>query len=363
MKTAVSLCLSSVAALLFLSACSSTPSDELDYQGSEITPTLEMPPNIIRRESQRNLKLPGTAIGEQANVGRFVETGSLKIGQQHLPNLAGMELMGQGDMVWLEVPSSVDEVYPLMRDFWRSEGYELAMDEPLMGIMKTSWMSGKAGATGFFSRMLESMRNSEFKDQYTTRINRDLDGNGSQVFIAHRGQELVLEGDEQVIAGNRNSGWNFTPADPAKEAEMLSRLMVFLGMQDEAARAQLARIGSFAPRAELVRGNPEEDEASYVEVSQSFEQTWNRLRHQLDRFGVLVKQAKRDDLEGELLLDTASFFSEEKPVGVERSTLQLNLEGQQNADLTRIELIDEKGSTDRSEESVRILRAVAAILG
>ena len=58
-------------------ACSTGSDDGVNYEDSEITPTLEIPPDLISRESDKNLVLPGSKVGTKENTGRFVETGDL----------------------------------------------------------------------------------------------------------------------------------------------------------------------------------------------------------------------------------------------------------------------------------------------
>lgn len=57
--------------------CSTTPDCGINYQDSVITPTLEIPPDLISRSTDKNLALPGSKVGTENNTGRFVETGDL----------------------------------------------------------------------------------------------------------------------------------------------------------------------------------------------------------------------------------------------------------------------------------------------
>ncbi|MBT3204631.1 MAG: hypothetical protein HOM14_12525 [Gammaproteobacteria bacterium] len=58
-------------------ACSTNSDEGINYSDSVITPTLEIPPDLIGRESDKNLVLPGSKVGTTDNAGRFVETGNL----------------------------------------------------------------------------------------------------------------------------------------------------------------------------------------------------------------------------------------------------------------------------------------------
>ena len=63
-------------------ACSTNSDEGINYQDSVITPTLEIPPDLIGRESGKNLVLPGSKVGTKDNAGRFVETGNLNSGNE-----------------------------------------------------------------------------------------------------------------------------------------------------------------------------------------------------------------------------------------------------------------------------------------
>ena len=358
---------STLSLLIVLTACSSTP-DEPDYKNSVVTPTLEMPPNIIRAESNKNLTLPGSNIGEPANSGRYVQTGDQRATARVLPSLGDIRINGEGDLHWLSVPSAAEVVFPLVRDFWIGEGLTLEVEEPITGMFRTTWSASKAASeSSFFSRLLESMRASDSKHQYTTRLLRSADKSATHIFIAHRQQERVVQEEGGSFVDNDRQGWQMAPADPAREFEMLSRMMVFLGLQKEQADAELAKIGTFVSRAKLVRGTSTEldDTAPYIEVSKNFEQTWNRLNHQLTRRDIAIIDSSRAELadEGRLVVDTGVFYRAlAKAAVTQRSQLVFVLEGDSGADFTRIDIEDDSGSVDKTDEAYRILQSLLALL-
>jgi|GEM_PF-2179247 len=349
-------------AVLALSACTVSIGEEDAYEDSQITPTLEMPPNIIRKESRRNLMLPGSKVGTDENIGRYVDTGDLNVAARSLPSVEGVHIAGSADLYWLHVPQSPRDVYALVREFWLSEGFEFALDEPLMGILKTEWASVTAGeAEGFFGQLLAGMRAADFKYQYTTRIESSADNTASNVFIAHREQERHLLENPASITDAEKQIWLFRQPDPAREFEILSRLMLFMGMQDDQVKAQLAQIPALPNRVQLVRGD--EDSPSNLSVAQDFVQVWNRLRHQFSRNDIKLLESSRDGLEGMLIVDAASFYSRlEGPQGPARATLQFELKGHDNAELTLVGVIDDSGSRDKSADAVAILQRLSPLL-
>ena len=66
-----------------MTGCSFTK-EEVDYENSVITPTLEVPPDLITRSKDKNLSLPGSKVGLPENTGRFVDTGNLNLEQTQI---------------------------------------------------------------------------------------------------------------------------------------------------------------------------------------------------------------------------------------------------------------------------------------
>ncbi len=344
-------------ATLSVGACSSTNSSgEINYRASEVTPTLEVPPDLIGKSAERNLDIPGSVVGKEENVGRFTETGYTGLERKVLPVFANMTIQGQGDMYWLEVKLPAEKLYPLIREYWAEQGFLLTVDEPSIGVMETEWLGLKSGSDSFISSFIASMQGAESKDQYITRLERSEDNNSTRVYLAHRGQELIISDiDDTARQYEFQHGWQFTPSDPAKEYEMVARLMVYLGFQQEQVGQEIKKIGQFAERAELKF--KEEGELSHLEVKQGFEQTWNRFRHSLDRLSIPILDKEREGNKGAItfvssdFLDRASIKVEGKPT----DKLRIGLKGSSNSNYTRIDVLNKSGSIIYSPQSTQVL--------
>ncbi len=353
-----------------LLACASGGNRGLNYRASEITPTLEIPPDLTQQNAEENLDLPGSNVGLPENRGRYVETGNLNVEVRTLPRIEGMRIDGQGDLHWLVVPKRAERLYPLLRTFWAEQGFRLLRDEPAVGIMETEWLSLRSGSDSFLGSLLESLTAAESRDQYRTRLERALEGEASHIYLAHRGQELQID-DQKVraVGTGRTSGWEMSPSDPAKEYEMLNRLMVFLGMQDQQVRAELEKIGLFAARARI-EFDPE-DEETFLIVSESFQQTWNRLLHRFDRRSIEVLSKERESNKGELevrsgaLIQTGSDADEETVLIMLKGSLTSNItridvlmvEGSPDADLNRVDaLTDDTGQLVQNDQTLALLQ-------
>lgn len=350
--------------VVMLSSCSSNnTSAELNYKESQITPTLEIPPDLISRDTaEKNRALPGSDVGTAANRGRFVETGNLNVEVRTLPVVTGMEIEGQGDLHWLAVPDPAEKVYPLIKEFWAEQGFRLLLDEPAIGVMETEWLSVKSGSESFFASIIERLRAAESKDQYKVRLERDSLTGGTDIYLVHRGQELILDDKEQATYTTVSlNGWQMMPADSSKEYAMLQRLMLFLGMQDEQVAEELGKIGLFAARASLVYD--EDDEKHHLIVKQNFNQTWNRLKHQLDRASISPLSEKRGDNEGNLKLSSGAMLGVDS-AELEEDQREINVlvEGSSNADQTEIQILNDNGTVNDSEVGSRVRQSLLQML-
>ncbi len=348
---------------LLVTGCSTGPG-KVNYRGDSFTPTLEVPPDLISRSSSRNLTLPGSKVGSEENKGRYVATGAQKVASRVLPKFDQIGLEGQGDLHWLTVPQSAQDVYPLMQNFWADQGFNLIMDEPLLGVMKTEWLSQKTtGEESFFTSIIASMKASDSKDQYVTRIERASEDGKTRIYLAHRRQEYIFQKGGLFKSNNNEAqalGWQLMPADPDKEYAMLSRIMVSLGMHIEDVKEELEKIGQFSSLAKLEYDEDANDRAVLI-VKQSFSQTYNRLVHQMDRLSIPVVKQERSKNEGEVLLDSKTIqalINEDLTDGSDEKLdpIILSLKGSASTNETSISVNNRDGLALNSEKSTKILQ-------
>ena len=145
---------------------------------------------------------------------------------------------------------------------------------------------------------------------------------------------------------------------------MLSRLMIYLGLQDDEVEQQRANIKLFKPRAIL---DVDADEGSpFLIINDVYQIAWNRVFHQLERMNfeivsfefksglsgegvIYIKAPTLEVTEGEGFF---SFQSEEKE-GEIKLTLVFSEETNQT---TRLILEDDKGQFDTSPEGNEFLK-------
>jgi uncharacterized lipoprotein len=227
--------------------------------------------------------------------------------------------------------------------------------------METEWLSVKSGSESFFASILAKLRAAESKDQYKVRLKRNSQSGGTDIFLAHRGQELILEEKKVAYANLGQNGWQMTPADPDKEYAMLQRIMLFLGMQDEQIAQELGKIGLFAARASLVYD--EDDEKHHLIVKQNFSQTWNRLTHQLDRASISPISEERGDNDGRLQLSSSEMLGiDGEELEQDQRDVTVSLEGSRNADTTEIQILNPNGTVNDSDVGSQVRQALLQML-
>ncbi len=336
---------------------------KVDYKSTVSMPSLEIPPDLTGLDDSSNKALPGSDLGTRAAIARFKESGPLL--DKVLPKISGVELKGAGDFYWLEVKQSPTELYEVIKSFWAEEGFTLEQDEPLLGIMKTEWLENKAGLlfTGdsFLSNIFSLFESSDKEDQYKVRLERGDFDDMSRVYLTQYGREFILvdNGD----SGN-TSTWQTRAPDPEVEIEMLSRLMLFLGLQDEQVKQQLAKIGKFPARAQLLKND---DGITTLLLKESLDRGWNRVMFQLDRLDVefvsknradpsivvrqKVDQSERKEEKGFF----ASLFSGDKKKEDTGITLTLIFDETSN-NTTRINIVDSEGFNNQSKQANALLQ-------
>ena len=92
-----------------------------------------------------------------------------------------------------------------------------------------------------------------------------------------------------VGPGGDVHAWQPRPADPDMEAEMLRRLMVRFGVQEQRAQADLQR-ASATPRARITKSA---NGAGHLSIDDQFDRAWRRVGLALDRVGFTVEDRDR----------------------------------------------------------------------
>ena len=270
-----------------LAACSNSELDRR-YLDTALDEPLELPPDLSRAETASAFDLPQAFAGDDPSRRDEVPV---------LARVDSLQLGGSPGVYWLDTGIPAADLYQHVKNFWAAEGYRLVVDEPAIGILQTEWIYKEIGrespADSWWENLFSTDDLSAIQDQFRTRVERSADGSGSRVYMVHRGTEYV----DEVVLGDSNdlegaNEWQVRRSDPELEIEMLSRLMIYLGVQQSEIDSQVADVSLFKPRAKLEVDL--EEQSQFLILFDSYQIAWNRVFNVLQRMNYEIKVADFD---------------------------------------------------------------------
>lgn len=330
----------------------------IEYKKSKRVDTLEIPPDLSSSRIEDTMVVPGGGAASYSEYEKGSSTASRSSGV--LPQQEDIEVVRDGDKRWLVVKAGPEELWPKLREFWLDLGFLLKVENPQIGIMETDWKENRADIPNDFIRSLlaaalDTAYSAPTRDSFRLRIEETGKTDRTEVFITHRGVLEKLSGETTI--------WETRPSEPGLEAEMLRRLMVYLGTEDQKARARLARTDQKGIRASLIK---DRDGNTLVDFRASYPRAWRIVGLALDRVSFTVEDRDRskgiyyvrysdplaDNKENEKgILSSLIFWgSDEKP---SEEQYQVNLVGDEAS--TQIIVLNKNGERDKSKTARRIL--------
>ncbi len=263
------------------------PDYRADYKKSKIEQPLEIPPDLIGSTTiDEQLVIPNVSANSTTTLSDYENVRTTSTRQESvikiLPPSKQAEVKHYGKSRWLVLQGTPDTFWPKVKRFWLENGFTLKVEDPTIGIMETEWAENytdlpQTGISKYISKVFNAIHSSSTRDKYRIRLERN--AGVTELFITHRGAEEVAKGNNFI--------WQSRPSDPELEAEMLKRLMVFIGIQQ--ADILLTKEQS-AARASLV--STKEGQFSLI-VNEKFAQTWRDVGLALDRVGFTVEDRNR----------------------------------------------------------------------
>ena len=362
-------------AVMLVGGCSGTledvwPDRQPSYESSRSAPPLEIPPDLTSSSIRDTLPIPGVD-ATYSQYASDTESAERQAASAVLPEIDNARIERSGDQRWLVVEMKPEEIWSRLRDFWIGQGFVLRTEEPDIGLMETEWAARRTPLpAGVIKRALlqidEAFYGVTFRDRYRTRIERGVETDTTDVYISHRGARQEVVGDETPTAQREGLGervWQPLPSDPGLEVEMLSRLMVFLGLDRDRADAIVAASAPPDPRARLVR---EDDGPAALVLGEGFSPAWRRTGLALDRAGFTVEDRDRsrglffvryadleDGAQRKGWLSRLKFWgNDDAEEGSDTYIVRVVGEA---ADATRVVVLDRNGVRDESPTASRIL--------
>ena len=288
-------CACSLLLALNLTGCSTVENvlagDKVDYRSTGTrTSGLEVPPDLTQLAKDSRYQQPSGTVSAssfQANAPVAAANATPAPSTVAPQALGALRLERLGSDRWLSSTLPPEQLFPLVRTFWKDSGFALVQDRADAGVLETDWAENRAKLPNdvirnTIGKVFDGAFSTGELDKFRTRIERT--PTGSDIYITHRGMIEVYTGQR-----SESTVWQPRPADPQLEGEFLSRLMIKLGAKEEVAKAAVAPAPSGPARARIVDGRP----AATLQVDDGFDRAWRRVGVALDRSGFTVEDRDR----------------------------------------------------------------------
>jgi len=270
-----------------LAGCGSViPDSKVDYktQGEAKGTKLDVPPDLSQIGRESRYALPG--VGVSAND--FNNSRTAQRGTAVTNAMGDVRLERLGSDRWLVVGRSVDQIYPIVRDFWKESGFIFTQENQVLGLLETEWAENRAKLPQdvirrTLGKVLDGLYSTGERDKYRTQI-EPLAAQSTEIRISHRG---MVEVYTSVVKDT--TVWQPRPSDPGLENEFLRRLMLKLGVPTQQADQAVAQanIPNTSAKAENIAGQ------TSIVLNEGFDIAWRRVGLALDRTGFTVEDRDR----------------------------------------------------------------------
>lgn len=339
-------------------------SKRVEYKAAQSGPSLEIPPDLTPPKFDDRYKA-GTATLSGVNAAN--RSAVLSGAGGVLPAVSGMRIERAGSERWLVVPGTAEANFPRIREFWSTMNMNLVLDDSRIGLMETDWQENRARIQEdvirrTIGKVFDNLYSSGTRDKYRTRIERGVNST-TEIYVSHRGLE------EQNVGSTASPvfRWEFRKPEPEYEAEMLNRMMQYLGVPREEA-SQIVKT-ALAPATAAARVNQAEivkiGNVSSLSMNDSFDRSWRRVGLALDRVGFTV--VDRDRTAGTYfvryadpeviaknepgILDKLKFWNSETKDVVEQYRITVKETGGKTA----VAVLDKAGTADSTPIGTRIV--------
>jgi outer membrane protein assembly factor BamC len=351
-------------AVLVTGCTSFNPFDRtrVDYKSTGSTSSLEVPPDLTMPAfDDRYRDRPGSATAS----GIAASAQPTRAGV--LPTVDAGRIERAGNQRWLVVQGTPEATWNVVRDFWVSSNFTMALERPDIGIMETDWAENKAllpqnWLRRQLGRVADWAYDSGERDRFRTRIERSDRPGFVEIYISHRGMMEVPTKPETT--GAMDFVWKMKEPNPGLEAEMLQRLLVRMGTPEQQAATQVAR----APEASTGTVEKRSDGTPMLAFDDPFDRAWRRVGLALDRVGFTVVDRDRAnrtyfvryvDPEGsptkkeESWLSKLAFWRSEDTT---RFQEQYRITVTETSGRTQVVVLDKNGTADKSTTAEKMLQ-------
>ncbi|MFK7854588.1 MAG: outer membrane protein assembly factor BamC [Granulosicoccus sp.] len=313
-----------ISIVLVLSGCSSLHSanspDIIYDDNAEGARELQIPPDLTDVSNSEQFVLPG-------NNGGLVSRNTL------LPEFDSVRFERNGAQSWLAFDQAPEGIWPSLLAFARKEKYRIDKTEPVSGTIVTQWRAASEVEKGGLLKNLIS------GDESYTRIAFRLErsANGTRLFARSQAAPEAIATDPAA----NTLQWPASSHNPEVTSELLSRLLVFLGVNEQKARGliSVAQVNSVIDEAEVQTNAA----GSQLLVHRGFQPSFNAVLSALKALNYPVSSSDAG-------VGRIEFTSEQQPLVIEMVPLHISA--------VRLEVTKPAGARLPAEQEAELLNAL-----
>ena len=235
-----------------------------------------------------------------------------------------MRIVKSGNLRWLVVSETPEELWPHMESFWEELGFGIKVLNRRTGVMETEWIKSSKlnvdtnkGLGSRFDAWLDGLANLADRRKFRTRLDNVYEEATTEIYISQRSIVGMDQDAKDRIARLKEGSYStelykiqeYIPDDEAEaeeiteklktemnldeyeiNAEILRRLMTKLGMTDFDAKQKLANPIE-KKNATLVKSK----KGNYLLLNDAYDRSWRRLSLALDIIGFVTEDKNRSD--------------------------------------------------------------------
>jgi len=320
----VKLLLPLICSALILAGCGSFRSasspDVIYDNNAERARDLQIPPDLTDVSNSEQFILPGTTGGPVAR-------------NTLLPQFTSVRFERSGQQSWLAFDQAPEDIWPSLLAFARKEKYRIDKTEPVSGTIVTQWRAISVVEKGGL------LKNLIGGDEAYTRIAFRLERFGSGARLFARSQSA-----SEAVAGNSaasDAPWPASSHDPEATSGMLSRLLVFLGIDEQKSRGLIndEQAKSIIDEAEVLTNAS----GSQLVVHRGFQPSFKAVLAALEALDYSISSS--DDGVGRI-----EFTDDQEPMVIEMEPLHISA--------VRVALTNPAGARLPAEQEADLLNAL-----
>lgn len=301
-----------VSLVTVLAACDSIPfmNNSSDYKGAGRSKPLEVPPDLTSVRTSSTYNVPGSTSYSAYSQNQDAQEQNGP--QPVLADMKNVRMVKAGQQRWLVVNAPAEKIWPIVRDFWLDQGFAVKVENPELGVIETEWLQTDAikpkednrGYGEKFDAWLDKLSGFADRRKFRTRLERGEKDGTTEIYMTHRTVSAAPDDGKNYVntqLGKIDTGYRANAADSKNnagqefdsdlDAELLRRMMVKLGLDEQNADQVMAQAAS-DKRADVIK---EPDQSVTLKLNEPFDRAWRRVGLALDRIGFVTEDKNRSE--------------------------------------------------------------------